>query len=72
MINHTAVVEWIGFPKTTEKEKGPALFYVLMDQFLLFIVEIVHKKSKSKPPHSDTFYSISAATHKDTNIVKLK
>ena len=31
----------------------------------------MHKKSKSGPPHSHTFYAFFGATFKDTNIVKL-
>ena len=47
MINHTTVAEWIGLPKTTEKEKRTTLFFVFMNLFSLFNIEIVRKKSKS-------------------------
>ena len=71
MINCTAVAEWIGLPKTTEKEKRLRCFSFLWSNFLYSLSKLCIKNLNLDHHIRKHFMLFSAAKRKDANIVKL-
>ena len=71
MIYHTAVVDWIGLPKTTEKAKRLLCFSFLWTNFLYSISKLCIKNLNLDYHIRIYFILFPSATLKDENIVKL-
>ena len=69
MISHTAAIEWIGLPKTTEK-KGLLCFLFLWTNFLFSLSKLCIKSLNLDHHIRIHFRLFSAATLKHENIVK--
>ena len=70
MINHAADAEWIGLPKSTEKE-GLLYFSFLWTNFLHLLLKLRIKSLNLDHYIRIHFMYVSAAALKDANIVKL-
>ena len=70
MINHAAVVEWIGLSKTTEKKNGVFCVSFLLTSFLYLLSKLCIKNVNLDHHIRIHFVFFSAATLKDANIVK--